>query len=101
QRASEYIVPCAFHDVSCYLLIIAAVLFLEFVTLAYQCDSDLSAPYFVALSRALRERPRRVTRAPRAVPPGQAWMPCADGRVPIWWPNLLRPSRETAAPICR
>jgi hypothetical protein len=100
-RAGERRVFVRFHDSSPYLLVTAALLLLTFVTLAYPCARDRSAPYFVTLSHVLWARPRRVTRSLRAVPPGPAWMPCADGRVPIGWPSLRRPARETAAPICR
>jgi hypothetical protein len=100
-RAGERRVFVRCHDSSPSLLVTAALLLLTFVTLAYPFARDRSAPYFVTLSHVLWARPRRVTRSPRAVPPGQAWRPCADGRVPMWWPSLLRPARETAAPICR
>ena len=99
-RAGSRSVFVRFHDSSPYLPVTASLILLTFVTLAYPCASDLSAPYFVPLSHVLWERPGRVTRSPRAVPPGQAWMPCADGRVPICWLSLRRPSRETAAPTC-
>ena len=99
-RAGSRSVFLRCHDSSPYLLVTASLLLLTFATLASLCDRDLQAPYFVTLSHVLWERPRRVTRSPRAVPPGQAWRPCADGRVPICWPNLLRPARETAAPTC-
>ena len=71
-RAGSRSVFVRFHDLSPYLLVTASLLLLKFVTLAYQFDSDLSAPYFVTLSHVLWERPRRVTRLPRATPPGQA-----------------------------
>jgi hypothetical protein len=100
-RAGERRVFLRFPDSSPYLLVTASLLLLTFVTLACQFDSDLSAPYFVTLSHALRERPRRVTRSPRAVPPGPAWAPGAGGRVPVCWPSLPDPARETAAPTCR
>jgi hypothetical protein len=100
-RAGSRSVFVRFHDSFPSLLGTAALLLLTFVTLAYPCDSDLSAPYFVTLSRVLWERPRRVTRSPRVTPPGQAWALCAGSRGQVCRssPPYLAP--ETAAPTCR
>src|SRR5262245_16820601 len=67
-------------DSSPSLLVTAALLLLTCVTLACQFARDRAAPYFVPLSPSTGERPRRVTRSPRATPPGPAWARGARSR---------------------
>jgi hypothetical protein len=90
-----------FHDSHSYLLVMASVLLLEFVTLTLHRVIAPEASYFVTLSHVLWERPRRVTRSPRATPPGQGGATRAGSRGQVCRSIPPSLSPETAAPTCR
>jgi hypothetical protein len=87
---------------------------------SWPCDSCIASPLFVALdlhgtagspgrlrtafvplSRAPSRLRRRVTRSPRAAPPGQVRAACAGSRGQVCRSIRLRHVAETAAPTCR